>query len=84
MTNGAYIVIGDKYIDKPYDSTCSIKDFAEENRDNFKSFLTDDNLQSLIDKMQYKSENIKARFEPSVFADVVNALKELQGFRKRN
>lgn len=60
-----YIVIGDKYIDKPYDGTCSIKDFAEENRDNFKSF-SDDNLQSLTDKMQYKSENIKARLEPTV------------------
>ena len=36
MESGTYIVIGDKYIDKPYDNTCSIKDFIEENYDKLK------------------------------------------------
>lgn len=36
MESGTYIVVGDKYIDKPYDNTCSIKDFIEENYDKFK------------------------------------------------
>lgn len=41
-----------------------------------------DQLQDLIDKMQFKAENIKAKYEPSVFIDVVNALKELQEYRR--
>ena len=41
-----------------------------------------DRLQDLIDKMQFKAENIKAKYEPSVFIDVVNALKELQEYRR--
>lgn len=47
-----------------------------------KNNITDDKLQELINQMQHKSENIKARFEPSVFVDVVNALKELRELRK--
>lgn len=44
--------------------------------------MTEDKLQKLIDIMQYKSENIKAKLEPKVFVDVVACLKELQEYRK--
>ena len=60
MQDGTYIVVGDKYIDKPYDNTCSIKDFIEENYDKLKPLPQDEQqIETEIDIKQGISEQSK-------------------------
>ena len=45
--------------------------------------ISTERLLALIVAMEHKSKNIKARFQPEVFEDVVECLKELRQRRKK-
>lgn len=45
--------------------------------------VSTERLLALTVAMQYKSKNIKAKYEPEVFEDVVKCLNELRQRRKK-